>query len=223
MALAPKPTPGTTPGLDPGDVAAFLRSHPHFLADRPDLYRWLVPPARVHGEHVADHMAAMLRAERAHAAEMTARADGVLAAGRAAASLAARVQEAVLALLRASDPVDCAVGELPPLLAVDAVALCIEALRPGARPLPSGTVAAVLGGRNVVFRAEIASIDPMQACLLHGEAVALAHHDAVIGLPGEGPPALLALAARDSAALDPAQGAGALAFLGRAMAAALGR
>ena len=42
-------------------------------------------------------------------------------------------------------------------------------------------------------------------------------------IPGEGPPTLLALLARDPRALDPAQGAGALAFLGRAIAAALGR
>jgi uncharacterized protein YigA (DUF484 family) len=34
---------------------------------------------------------------------------------------------------------------------------------------------------------------------------------------------LLALASRDARALDPAQGSGALAFLGRAVAVALGR
>ena len=209
--------------LDPDEVAAFLRDHPRFLADRPEIYRWLVPPARVHGEHLADHMAAMLRAEREHATAMAAQADGVLAAGRAAAGLAARVQDAVLALLRASDPVDCAISELPALLAVDAVSLCTEGLHPSARALPVGTVAAALGGRSVVMREGVARTDPEQARLLHGEAVALAQFDALVRLPGEGAPALLALAARDAAALDPGQGAGALAFLGRAMAAALGR
>ncbi len=48
-------------------VAAFLRAHPAWLAEHPELYRLLAPPRRVHGEALADHMAAMLRAERAHA------------------------------------------------------------------------------------------------------------------------------------------------------------
>ncbi len=204
--------------LDEATVAAWLRAHPRFLAERPELYRWLAPPERLHGDGLADHMAAMLRAERAHAAAMAERADGVLAAGRAAAGLAARVQEAVLALLRAGHPAECVSAELPHLLAVDAAALCMEALLPGIRPLPGGTVARLMGGRVVCHRDA-----PEEARLLHGEAAELARHDALVRIPGEGPPALLALVARDRYALDPGQGAGALAFLGRAVAAALGR
>ena len=41
--------------------------------------------------------------------------------------------------------------------------------------------------------------------------------------PRSGPPALLALLARDPRALEPGQGTAALAFLGQAVAAALGR
>jgi uncharacterized protein YigA (DUF484 family) len=225
-----------------GEVAAFLRSHPRFLADNPALYGGLVPPTRVHGEILADHMTAMVRSARAHASAMTERADDVLAAGRASAGLSARVQEAVLALMRAQDKVDCITTELPALLAVDSVALCAEAelpgvshslapgvshslapgvshsLAPGIRLLPPGTVARVLGGRHAVFGEGGAD-----AALLHGEASELARHEALVLVPGQGPPALLALVVRDGACLDPAQGAGALAFLGRAAAAALGR
>lgn len=207
-----------TRALDASEVAAWLRAHPRFLAERPDLYRWLAPPERVHGERLADHMAAMLRAERAHAAAMAERADGVLAAGRAAAGLSARVQEAVLALMRSAHPADCISAELPPLLGVDAASLCIEGLFPSTRPLPQGMVARLLDGRAVLFRDL-----PDEARLLHAEAAELAQHDALVRVPGEGPPALLALVAREQGALDPAQGAGALAFLGRAVAAALGR
>jgi uncharacterized protein YigA (DUF484 family) len=42
-------------------------------------------------------------------------------------------------------------------------------------------------------------------------------------VPGHGPPCLLALASRDAATLDPFQGTAPLAFLGRAVAAALSR
>ena len=200
------------------DVAAFLRDNPSWLADNPTLYRALAPPRRVHGEPLADHMAAMLREERAHAAEMAQRAEFILAAGRATAGLTQRVQAAVLALIRAVDTLDCLTGELPGLLGLDAVALCIEGDLAGARFLPAGTVAAVLGGRDVVFRDA-----PEDATLLHAEAAQLARHDALVRVPDTGVPALLALVARDRSLLEPGQGAGALAFLGRAVAAALAR
>jgi uncharacterized protein YigA (DUF484 family) len=209
------------PGLDlrEDDVAAFLRAHPSFLAERPELYRALAPPRRVHGEALADHMAAMLSAEREFAGAMAERADGVLAAGRAAAGMAQRVHEAVLALIRNPDPGDFITGDLPALLAVDAASLCAEAPLPHARPLPPGEIARLMGHHAVLF----APHDPALAPLLHGEAAHLARHQALLRLPGEGPPALVALAARDPASLDPAQGLGSLAFLARAIAAALGR
>ena len=206
------------PDADAAFVAAFLRAHPRWLAENPELYRILSPPQRVHGEQLADHMAAMVHAERTHAAAMSERADFVLAAGRAAAGLTARVQEAVLALLRSSDPIDCIGGEMPGILAVDAVHLCSEVPVPGTRALPEGTVTRLLDGRQVLFR-DIAT----DARLLHAEAAGLAGHDVLVLIPGQGPAALLALLARDPGALDPSQGAGALAFLGRAIAAALGR
>lgn len=219
MAQAPR----ASATLDPLEVAAWLRARPRFLAERPDLYRWLAPPERIHGDVFADHMAAMLRAERAHAAAMAERADGVLAAGRAAASLASRVQEAVLALIAAASPAECVTGELPTLLAVDAASLCVEQVpsKPqidGARPLPPGMVSRLLGTRAVLFRD-----DGGEARMLHGEASELARHDVLVRIPGDGAPALLALAARDRNTLDPSQGAGALTFLGRAVAAALRR
>ncbi len=203
---------------DAGQIEAFLRANPSWLAENPDLYRVLVPPNRVHGEHLADHMAAMVQIERARATAMAERVDDVLAAGRAAAGLAVRVQEAVLALLRATDKMDCLTGELPGILAVDAVHFCVEALLPGVRPLPQGMVGQLLGGRHVLFRDTVT-----EARRLHAEAAGLAGHDALVLVPGAGPPALLALLARDSQMLDPARGAGALTFLGRAVAAALGR
>jgi uncharacterized protein YigA (DUF484 family) len=199
-------------------VAAFLRAHPGWLAQNPTLYRILSPPVRVHGDVMADHMAAMVQAERAHAAAMAERADDVLAAGRAAAGLAGRVQEAVLALLRAADPLDCIAHDLPGILAVDGAHLCMEAFRPATRQVPEGTVARLLDGRQVLFRDMVSD-----ALLLHAELAGLARHDALVLVPGEGPPALLALSAREPRALEPNQGSGALGFLGRAIAAALGR
>ncbi len=228
-------TPHLTPGAnslpnaaDEAEVAAFLRAHPAWLAEHPELYRVLTPPERVHGEGLADHMAAMLRAARQDAADMAARADGVLAAGRAAAGLAQLVQEAVLALIRSGDPAECVNHELAGILRVDQASLCAEGHAPvprlrNARELPAGTVDRLLEGRSVVFRARPSDTKPADAKMLHGEAAPLAAFDALVHIPGAGAPALLALATREPRALDPAQGSGALAFLGRAIATALGR
>lgn len=204
--------------LSAKEVATYLREQPRFLAEHPELYRRLTPPERVHGEALADHMAAMLRAERAHAAAMTERAELLLTAGRAAAGLAARVQDAVLALIAAADAAECVTAELPAILAVDAACLLSEGSVHGARRLPPGSVARLLGTRSALFRS-----NGGDAALLHAEAASLARRDALVRVPGAGPPTLLALAARDDHALDPAQGIAALAFLGRAIAAALGR
>jgi hypothetical protein len=114
--------------------------------------------------------------------------------------------------------VDCVSGEFPALLAIDSASLCLEAPWPGTRALPPGRTAQLLGGRAVVFRQ--GSTD---TAALHGEAARLARHEALLRLPGEGPAGLIALATRDDAALDPAQGLGPLAFLARAVAAAMRR
>ena len=198
-------------------MTAFLRAHPTFLADNPELYRALEPPARVFGAELADHMAAMLAAERLHAQAMADQAERVLSAGRAAAGLAARVQEAVLALMQCEgDLADCISGEFPALLAVDAASLCVETPVEGARLLPSGMVCSLLGTRSVLF-----GTDPARSSMVHGEAMLLARHEALIRIPGH--LALVALASRDGAALDPSQGCASLAFLGRAVATALSR
>jgi uncharacterized protein YigA (DUF484 family) len=208
---------GARAAFDPDladEVAAFLRANPHFLADNPELYHVLLPPVRVHGEALADHMAAMIRAERSNSARVAAQTDGMVVAGRAAAGMTERVQEAVLSLMAAHDPLEWVEAELPGLLGLDAAALCVERYLPGTRRVPTGTVSRMLGGRDVVFRER-----PADAALFHAEAAPLARNDALVRVPGQ--PALLALAARSRALLNREQGMGALAFLGRARAAAL--
>ena len=157
-------------GTDAAFVEAFLRANPAWLAEHPHLYGVLEPPARQHGDGVTDHMAVMLRMQRE-------RADGLLAAGRATASLATRVQDAVLALFRSSDPADCVSGEMPGILALDAAHLCVEAECPGARRLPDGLIARLLDGRQVVFRDA-----PADARMLHAEAAGTG----AIRCPGSG-------------------------------------
>ncbi len=215
MPMNAEPPSLTPPDAEASRVAAYLRANPRFLADRPELYGTLEPPRRVHGKILADHMAAMLHAARARAIEMEGKADAVLNAGRAAASIAERVQNAVLAALHAADPVECVIELLPGLLGVDAATLVCETIRPRWRTLPSGVIKTLLRNRPVVFRDR-----PVDAALLHAEAALLAERDILVHLPGERP-ALLALVSREASAPPALQGTQALAFLGNVLGALL--
>ena len=203
--------------IDPAQIADYLRANPDFLAARPELYRVLTPPQRVHGEALADHMTAMVRIERAHAAAQEERAATVLHAGRAAAGIAERVHEAVLAMVASPDVEECVNSELPHLLGVDAAALCCETFRPRWRSLPPGAVAMLMRGRNVMCRDR-----PSDAVLLHAEAALLAERDVLVRLPGD-VPAILALVSRDPAALPALQATQAFAFLGQVLGVLLAR
>ena len=207
---------------DADAVARFLRDNPEWLAGQSDLYQRMAPPRRVHGEILADHMAAMLDEARRQAASAGAQAAGMLRALRAGAGLAGQVQECILALARTDDLAACILNDMPALLGIDAALLCSEGGTPAslqARGLPPGAVAELLGRRDVVLRA-----GPDDRFALHGEAGLLAQHDALLRVSAAGmPPMLLALAARDDTILNDAQrdGAGfaALGFLGRVLAA----
>ena len=177
------------------------------------------PRQRFSGDPMADHLVAMVRAERRHAAEQTARADGVLAAGRAAAGLAHQVQQAVLALIRRFRTGGLHPGELPPILGRGCGRICAEGDGPTlVRCRPAH--------RRAWFEAAALSAvrsEPPDAALVHAEAARLAVRDALVRVAWHGAPALLSLVSRDGRPLDQAQGAGALAFLGRAVGATLDR
>ncbi len=233
--------PAPTPDDQAEAVAAYLRANPEFLAARPELYRVLAPPRRIHGENMADHMAAMLAAERSRLRSLEGEIEASVTDGRAGAALALRVRLAVLALMRSRDVLDTVTQELPPLLRVDSVSLLAEASRPrpylpkdrttagtletalphhGLLPLPEGMVARLIGpGKEAVVRTA-----PTDTALLHAEAAALITRDALVRVPVWcGTPCLLALGAREAAALPSRQAAHTLGFLGRAVAAALAR
>lgn len=212
--------------LQAEEVEAFLRAHPGFLSERPDIYRVLVPPRRLHGDNLADHMAAMLASERNRVRAVEAEMRDALEAGRAGAGLTIRVRLAVLALMRAPDVMEAVTQEVPALLGVETCTLAAEpgagpgALPPGMLRLPRGAVTRLVGhGRDAVVRSTPTDIE-----MLHAEAAPLVVRDALARVPLPiGPPALIAVGARDPLALPMRQTIALLTFLGRAVAAALSR
>lgn len=227
--------------LDPGDdpiaeeVAAYLLDHPDFLARRPELYRTLAPPQRVHGENLADHMAAMVAAERARTHGLEAEVRAAVQDGRAGATLVMSVRLAALALIRSRDLMETIGQEWPALLRVESCNLLSEPAksaaphsaessfgfrRAGFLPMPAGSLIRLIGrGRDARVRTEVT-----EAGMLHAEAAGLVTRDALVRVPlACGTPCLLALGARDAASLPTRQTATTLAFLGRIVAAALSR
>ena len=205
----------------PQAVEAFLRAYPDFLADRPDLYRVLDPPRRVHGERLADHMAAMLSAERRRVRGLEAEIDAAVSAERAGHGLTIRVRLAVLALMRCGDVPEAVTQEMPALLRH-------RDLHPperGARPARRGAAAARRRARLLRPGLDAAVRPaPLDAELIHQEAAPLVKRDALVRVPvWTEEPTLLALGARDPNALPARQSTATLAFLGRAVAAALAR
>lgn len=146
-----------------------------------------------------------------------------LAAERARASLVPRLRRAVLALLASRDVAETVTQEWPAALGLESCALLAETPVSARhwRALRPGQAALLLGGRAVRLR-EAAALTAMDT--LHGEAAALLRRDALIriDLPG-GAPALLALGARDAAALPLEDQGARLEFLGQALSAALSR
>ncbi len=217
------------------EVAAYLLDHPDFLAQRPELYRTLAPPRRVHGDNMADHMAAMIAAERARTHGLEAEVQAAVADGRAGATLVMCVRLAVLALMRSRDVIETVNQELPALLRVESCTLLTEPAPPtaprsadstfgfrraGFLPMPHGSLARLIGrGRDARVRTDVTD-----AVMLHAEAAGLVTRDALVRVPlGCGTPCLLALGARDAASLPTRQAATTQAFLGRIVAAALSR
>ncbi|MFH5923939.1 hypothetical protein [Roseomonas xinghualingensis] len=190
-------------------VAAYLTAHPGFLAERPGLYRALHPPRRVHGENLADHMAALLHAARAETG-------AVAEVARAGQDLTIRAATALIALIGAPDPLAVVTAEWPELLGLECAALAREgAPSPALRDLPAGTVDRLMAGRDLVLRDA-----PEDAALLHGEAHPLIARDALLRLPGTAPQ-MLVLGAREAGRL-PLRGAGApLRLLAHALSRAL--
>jgi len=206
---------------DPEAVIAFLRAHPEFLAERPELFRLINPPRRIHDETIADHMAAMLGAERRRTRSLEAEIDAAVSAGRDGHGLTIRVRLAVLALMRATDVVDTVTQELPALLGIETCSLLSETPdRPGVFRLPRGAVSRLLGaGRDSLIRTA-----PVETETLHQEAASLVTRDALVRVPiWTGVPTLLTLGARDAQTLPAKQATATLTFLGRAVAAALAR
>lgn len=220
------PAAVAAPRLATEEVADWLRRHPDFLAQNPELLAVLTPPAARNGDSVVDFQRFMMARLQDGLARADATAEEVITATRINLSTQARVHDAVLALLDADSfehLIHIATQDLCEHLDVDAISLCVEAERDplpristaGVYVLPPGAVDELMGsGRDVLLRARSADTES-----IFGPAASLVRSDALVRLqfgPGA-PPGLFALGARETEAFHPGQGSELLLFLARVL------
>lgn len=211
-------------------VAGYLRRHPEFLAEHPELLDVLLPPARsdltAAGSGVVDLQQAMVFRWRAEAERLRRLCDELISNGRANVVIQRRIHEALLALLaaRSFEHLMETIGtDLPVLLDLDAVYLCVEqsdksftqVCLHGVRSLAPGTIDQLMGpSRAVALRSQRSG-----EAVLFGPAAGIVASDALLRLniSSATPPALLALGSRDPEHFSEGQGTDLLQFLARSL------
>lgn len=221
-----KESAGARPAAMPdgGQVAAYLRAHPGFLVDHPDLLDVLDPPACNGGNGVVDLGQAMVERLRRDVAEMAAARDAVVEAGRGNLTAQARVHKAVLMLLAAQSFehfIETLTTDLAVILDLDVVMVGVErhadeitrTQTPGVTRLAPEQVDNLMGpAQNVVLRGGAAG-DPS----LFGAGAGLVTSFALLRLSisSATPPAVLALGSRRVDHFHSGQGTELLLFLAR--------
>jgi uncharacterized protein len=207
-------------------VEAYLRRHPDFIAEHPELLDVLTPPMRARGETVVDIQQVMVERLRGQLREITQMRDDLVTTGRSNLAIQARVHAAILALLRAhsfEEFVETITTDLAVILDLDVVTIGVEQSGDGAawKPvagvycLKTGTIEALLGRAGSLLLREDIVGDPA----IFDGAAGLVRSDALIRLSigKKAPPALLALGSRQTGAFHPGQGTELLGFLSQVL------
>jgi len=216
--------------LAPATIIAWLRQHPDFLANHPELVEFLTPPAAHQGAGVVDMQRFMLQRLQGENARLYDAADELITAGRSNMSAQGMTHRAVLALLDATGfehLVHIATQDCPELLDVDVITLSVECTGPlpthlaagGVFAIRPGDVDALVGeGREVNLRPQSRDGEA-----IFGPATDLVKSDALarLSLGAEGPHGVLALGCREPGKFSPGQGTELLAFFARAVEAGL--
>lgn len=215
------------PALSEKQVESYLKNHPNFLVEHPTLLDCMTPPMRWSGDKVVDLQSYMLDRLRGEKGELKDASNLLINTTRANMLIQTRTHASVIAIMNAIDLdtlVHVVCFDLPMLLDVDAVSLCLETFDRGLEKLAStdirwfapGTVNKVLGNDNEHAKLlEHTSDDGA----VFGEASGIVRSAALarINLNGSLPNGLLALGSRNKGSFHGGQGTDLLLFLARVL------
>lgn len=212
------------PEPDESRVAAYLRAHPDFLVNNPDLLRVLTPPGKENGGNVEDFQTFLIERLRGEVERLSGDNRDLLITSRDNLSGQRRVHDAVLALVGAPDfeqLVHVITTDLAVILDLDIVTLCVEvadarwprAVASGVFTLQPGAVDELIGtGRDLIlFRKRTGER------AVFGSATSLVRSSALLRLRfgSKRKSGILALGSRHEDTFHPGQGTELLSFLAR--------
>lgn len=207
-------------------VADYLRHHPDFLVENPELIALLTPPEARRGERVVDMQKFMLDRLRAEVAKLAARERSLLSAAESSVDGQNRVQQAVLAALTARsfrELIEITNTRLPRMLGVTAIVLAVESEealpggngKAGVRLIKPGTIDRLLGGDSDILLVDAAPA--MAGIFTDGTEDLRAHALARLDFGPGTPAGLLALGSDAAGGFHPDQATGLLSFFCRVM------
>jgi uncharacterized protein YigA (DUF484 family) len=208
------------------EVAAYLRKHPDFLNERPELIAALTPPTEHRGEGVVDMQHFMLQRLRGEVKLLKSQQRALLATSRSNMASQNRVHAAVLAIVAAKSfeqLIQVVTTDLAIMLDVDVVTIGVEsaaASQPrlpmhGVQILRRGTVEHILGGERMTLLCDETAGDPA----LFGAAAGLVRSQALlrVHVSDHAPVGLLCIGTRRADRFHPGQGTELLSFLARSL------
>lgn len=143
-------------------VSAWLRRHPDFLQENPEVLTFLTPPEFQRGERVLDMQHFMLERMRDDLTGLRRHEKQLLSAVEGNAAGQSKVHQAVVAVVGAEDiqALNGVIrGKLPAMLDIESAVLCIE--EPGALALAGATAIGEGGIANL--------LGPQKRILLQGQ------------------------------------------------------
>ena len=209
--------------LDAEEVIAYLREHPNFLTNHPELLNVLLPPNRHSENRVVDMQHFMLRKLQADNEKLKSLSEEMVRHTRDHLQGEQRVHSAIISLLSAisfEDLLQTITTDLPVQLGIESVNLCIEADDlfdnpspiQGIQLLEPGTVEDIMGERLVLMRSDITG-----DTALFGAMAGVVRADALIRLVIDeaAPDGLLVLGSRKTDIFKNQFGGELLGFLGQ--------
>lgn len=223
MARETGHTSRVTDSLTAEDVAAYLRSHPDFLAQNTDLVHHLTPPSVDRGRGVVDLQAFMVERLRGEVGRLKDQQRELIGTTRANLNSQSRIHAAVLFLLDAQSfeqLIQTITTDLAVLLDLDVACLVVESNgtdiphvhKSGVRVVEPGTIRRWIGRRDVVLNEDIRGSEEV-----FGPAAGLVRSEALIRLQisSETPDGILAFGSREPDMFHPGQGTELVVFLAR--------
>jgi len=207
----------------PEAVAAFLRAHPDFLSDRPELLSVITPPRTDadSGGSVVDFQAFMVERLRSQNKALANQRREIVATARENLHNQGRIHRSILFLLDAPDFeqfLQALTADLALLLDLDVVALVVEGgertvrldIPQRIRIAAPGSVRYFTGGQKVALYDHLPG-DPM----VFGEFADLVRSQLFVRLDisRSAPPAMLVFGTRDEGFFQPGQGTELIEFM----------